>query len=126
MTTTTSLTTTTTGDGVVGECPLTDTNTQGRRGATIIDNVGGWPECSGACTGSCSYWTWHHDGAGEYAGRCVVMDGFDNLAEDGNTVSGSRECTGEGEEEEEEEETTGGEEKEEEKCIQRNTNTQYR
>jgi len=75
-------------------CPMPNSNTQGREGASVIEGIQSWADCSLKCkdTSGCRYWTWHHEGAGEYAFRCVVMDDILNTATDSNAVSGTVRC----------------------------------
>jgi len=76
-------------------CPMVGINTQGREDADMIGLEPSWKECARKCSqsSSCSAWTWHPDSEGGFARRCVHMSGYANLAEDRNTVSGSRTCT---------------------------------
>jgi len=75
-------------------CPDTNTNTQGRKSATILDEVKSWSACSVKCstTPTCRYWTWHHAGAGEYSYRCILMEDVLGKVEDKNAISGTRKC----------------------------------
>eukprot|EP00092_Neocalanus_flemingeri_P004615 GFUD01004972.1.p1 GENE.GFUD01004972.1~~GFUD01004972.1.p1 ORF type:complete len:470 (+),score=82.06 GFUD01004972.1:89-1498(+) len=76
-------------------CPMIGINTQARQNANMIGLESSWQGCAGKCSRStkCSHWTWHPDSAGEFARRCVHMSGYANLAEDENTVSGSKNCS---------------------------------
>jgi len=76
-------------------CPMVGLNTQVRVGARMVGLESTWQKCANKCSQSpsCSAWTWHPDSAGVYARRCVLMRGYSNLAEDPNTISGTKRCT---------------------------------
>merc|ERR1711872_492183 len=75
-------------------CPLKGINTQGRQNSRVIGLEPTWKACAIKCSmsGGCLYWTWHPDTALGFARRCVHMSGYTNLAEDSNTISGSKKC----------------------------------
>jgi len=76
------------------KCPLKGINTQGRQNSRVIGLEPTWKACAIKCSmfGGCLYWTWHPDTALGFARRCVHMSGYTNLAEDSNTISGSKKC----------------------------------
>jgi len=76
------------------KCPLKSINTQGRQNSRMIGLEPNWQSCAKKCSlsSSCLYWTWHPDTAFGFARRCVHMSGYTNLAEDSNTISGSKKC----------------------------------
>jgi len=76
------------------KCPDINTNTRGREGAAILDGIQTWSACSLKCSKSpkCRYWTWHHEGAQEYAYRCVLMTDTLTTVEDPNAISGTKKC----------------------------------
>jgi len=77
-------------------CPDKNTNTQGRKGATVVEGIQSWSACSLKCSTrtspTCRYWTWHHGGAGEYSYRCVLMSDLVGKVVDSNSVSGTKQC----------------------------------
>jgi len=74
-------------------CPEKDVNTRGRgHSSKIVTDT--WQECANVCKEIpfCTYWTWHHKGAGYYYRRCIIMAGFANKVTDTNAISGSKKC----------------------------------
>ena len=69
-------------------------NLQGRTNNQVIRGIKSWVECSQKCRGksSCTAWAWAHEGAGDFALNCAIMDGYKNKAIDNNVISGSRDC----------------------------------
>jgi len=77
-------------------CPEKNVNLQGRTNNEVIAGVKSWVECSRKCSAksSCTAWAWAHEGAGDFALNCGLMDGYTNKAADSNVISGSRQCPG--------------------------------
>ena len=75
-------------------CPLVSTNTRARQGSVVLDSLATWQACGERCSQSpaCTAWTWHHDQAGDFALRCVLMAGYGDLVQDNNAVSGNKQC----------------------------------
>jgi len=73
------------------ECPDYGYNTRDRVEPEITDDVDSWFECFELCErrSGCRFWTWHHDGAGYYAHRCITMTDVSEKVEDPNAVSGN-------------------------------------
>ena len=76
-------------------CPLVGQNTRTRSQAHTVDDVGSWESCAQLCRDStlCTYWTWHHQDAGPFALRCVLMAGYAELVRDNNALSGPPQCS---------------------------------
>lgn len=77
-------------------CPEKNVNLQDRVGNEVITGVRSWVDCSRKCSAksSCTAWVWAHEGAGDYAYRCGIMDAYGKKAIDSNVISGSRDCPG--------------------------------
>merc|ERR1712123_293305 len=75
-------------------CPMVGLNTQGRENSAMVGLEPSWQGCARKCSQSPTYsvWTWHPESAGAFARRCVHMRGYSNLAEDPNTISGTKKC----------------------------------
>lgn len=83
------------GGGGGNDCKLEEgKNTRGRQNQELIKDVQSWADCAALCAGKsgCTYWTWHHEGAGAYRFRCVLMKGYSSLAWDDNAISGNAGC----------------------------------
>jgi len=74
-------------------CKEDNVNSQGRVQAEKM-NTDTWAECAAECKkrDSCTYWTWHHEGAGMYYTRCILMKAYANKVADSNAISGSKDC----------------------------------
>ena len=77
-------------------CPDPGHNTRDRLGAELTEGVASWAACAALCRGraGCRYWTWHHEGAGQFAFRCVTMEDVISRVPDQNAVSGTKKCVG--------------------------------
>ena len=76
------------------QCPDIGYNTRDREAAELTDEVQSWQACSDLCSRreGCRYWTWHHEGAGEFSFRCVTMTDVRARVADPCAVSGSSRC----------------------------------
>ena len=76
------------------QCPDIGYNTRDREAAELTDGVQNWQVCSDLCSRreGCRYWTWHHEGAGEFSFRCVTMTDVRARVADPSAVSGTDRC----------------------------------